>query len=329
MFSNKNQILGRTFLAAVIVSAVWASSLTLQGASAGVFSDDYLEAYSKQAQALIDAEQAKKKGALKVEETALLRARQEAYKMEQMQNDYQKKSAAYDAKRKPLEQKMKALEAELVKAQAAHTEAKKAYDASGKKSKEGFLGIKFTPKEEKDYLEATETLTEAQRKVTDAVSELDGMQQAHSQELATLAVDEDALDKAKQYRDRLEKEIDGKREAAKLRLSEEEVAARAAADAFYAKQKDDYYDAKFFMMDLDTMKTKYELTDSKIGALKMQLDQQLQKTLLGQFIDQQIQKAFKGFCSMQEACQAKNPEAVVQKLDECLKAPLSGKPSCE
>jgi len=72
------------------------------------------------------------------------------------------------------------------------------------------------------------------------------------------------------------------------------------ARAFFTQMREQGYDAKFLLMDTTLLR-------GDVSALKTALDTQLNSTLLGHYVNSQIEKLGTNFCSLASACTASDP----------------------
>jgi len=94
---------------------------------------------------------------------------------------------------------------------------------------------------------------------------------------------------------------------------------KAITEQFFDNLKEDYNKSGILFSDLEHLKTKLESDDQKLQAMKDSLEDRLNKTLIGQYVQQQITKAFAWYCtnpSFKAACEkGQTPEGLQNMMN--------------
>ncbi|OFZ83605.1 MAG: hypothetical protein A2603_00535 [Bdellovibrionales bacterium RIFOXYD1_FULL_55_31] len=88
--------------------------------------------------------------------------------------------------------------------------------------------------------------------------------------------------------------------------------------AMFEKQKENHYDAKLLLSDLSVLKSQKKWNDFQLAGLKLAFDKQLDNTLLGQYVREQIGTAMKDICNVQAACGAKQAASIPAEVKQLM-----------
>ena len=110
-------------------------------------------------------------------------------------------------------------------------------------------------------------------------------------------------------------------------------------DEMFSRMKDNYYDARLLLTDFDTLKAKHDITGLRLEILKAKVEDRMNKTLLGSYVNEQINKALSKICELQKQCVSENGmpkaatdlskslEGIAVKVDETAPGNKAGKAS--
>lgn len=94
------------------------------------------------------------------------------------------------------------------------------------------------------------------------------------------------------------------------------------ARKIYDQQRQDGFDTQLLLSDVDTLKTKFNLDQMQVDAMKIAIDNQLNGTLLGEYVNQQISKIGHNFCELQDECAKASASGTAADLERKISAAL-------
>jgi chromosome segregation ATPase len=105
-----------------------------------------------------------------------------------------------------------------------------------------------------------------------------------------------------------------------------QFAAQRSVQGILDQQRQNGYDAHLLFTDLQVLQSQNKLNSYQAQALKDSWGNQLNGTLMGQYVNGQIQKAMTATCdpAFQSACSSKQPEQLNKLLDDKLSAAKAG-----